>query len=115
MCTKSKLLINHPDGHLALCECGTHLLCFKNIHLEFTPKEFGYFINYINYINIDYWKNQFNCYAACKRNIPIPTNQGNLILVFNADEFLLLKAIVHLDKNHIKKKTKELIKNYSIN
>lgn len=115
MCIKSKLLINHTDGHLALCECGTHLLCFKNIHLEFTKKEFGYFLEYINSIDLNYWKNQFNSFTACKRNIPIPTNQVNLILVFNEDEFLLLKAIVHLDKNHIKKKTKELIKNYSIN
>ena len=115
MCSKSKLLINHPDGHLALCEWRTHLLSFKNIHLEFTKKEFDYFLEYINSIDLNYWKNQFNSFTECKRNIPIPTNQGNLILVFNEDEFLLLKAIVHLDKNHIKKKTKELIKNYSIN
>ena len=82
----------------------------------FTPiPEFGYFLEYINSIDLNYWKNQFNSFAACKRNIPIPTNQGNLILVFNEDEFLLLKAIVHLDKNYIKKETHKLIKNYSIN
>ena len=112
MCTKSKLLINHPDGHLALCGCGTYLLCFKNIHLEFTKKEFFCFLDYIDSIDINYWKNQFNSYPECKRNIPIPTNQGNLILVFNEDEFLLLRAIVHLDKNHMKNQLKKLIKNY---
>jgi len=112
MCTKSKLLINHSDGHIALCGCGTYLLCFKNIHLEFTKKEFFCFLDYIDSIDINYWENQFKSYPACKRNIPIPTNQGNLLLVFDEDEFLLLRAIVHLDKNHMKNQLKKLIKNY---
>ena len=99
MCSKSKLLINHPDGHLALCECGTHLLCFKNIHLEFTKKEFGYFLEYINSIDLNYWKNQFNSFTACKRNIPIPTNQGNLLLVFNKSEFENMKTLFFSKKN----------------
>ena len=62
------------------------------------------FKKYLFQVNIDYWNEHYPC-PQVKRNIPIPTLQKNLILLFNQQEVEELKKLLSLHTYH---KYKEL-------
>ena len=116
MCLKSRIIINHPDGYLASCQCGIFSLSFKNIYLELTLNELNSFKEYIKSVNIDYWQCELSCHPQCKRKIPIPTSQINLMLVFTKEEFISLKDIVFVNQNKLKNNLRyKLLNNYNLN
>ncbi len=71
-------------------KCKHFHLTFNNIFFEFNQEELDQFKDYLFAIDIDYWEDQYPC---PKRNIPVPSLQKNLILVFNRQEIAELKQL----------------------
>ena len=94
-----KVVSKNKYGQLSYCSSYKLFnLTFKNILIELSLKELIAFQKLIQEIDIDYWQSNFNR-KFVKRNIPILTNQQNLILIFSFQELNYLKEIVFLDNN----------------
>ncbi|MDA9676629.1 hypothetical protein N9T81_01765 [Flavobacteriaceae bacterium] len=95
---KSKLLSRTKCGMIRQCStCNKYNISFNNIFLEFTQTELENFKSYLDLIDVEFWQEE---YGTINKSIPIPTNQYNLILVFNVSEFEELKELLSF-KNKI--------------
>ncbi len=68
---------------------------FNNLYFELSKPELEHLKNYLSDIDLDYW----HCYYDCpkfSRNIPIPTLQQNLILLFTRKEIHELTHLVSI-------------------
>ena len=82
------------NGQLTKCKtCNVYHLIFNNILFEFCPIEFESFKQYVMQIEIDLWE-QKNVHINMTRKIPIPTNQKNLMIMFDKQEIEELKALI---------------------
>ncbi len=103
MCHKIKILSKVKSGTLSLCkQCAIYHLEFNNIYFEFTTKELLNFKEFMRTINLGYWEEKYSC-SMIKRKIPIPSTQNNLILMFNRQEVIELKALLFFNEkeNHL--------------
>ena len=93
MSKKIKLVGKVKSGELTVClDCNHYHLTFNNIFFEFTNDEYLYFKKYIIQLDTEYW-NEIYPHPKVKKNIPIPTLQGNLVLLFNQQEIEELRAL----------------------
>ncbi|MDG2396899.1 MAG: hypothetical protein P8M03_04535 [Flavobacteriaceae bacterium] len=93
MCyNNTKIISQIKEGSLILCECGLYTFSYNNLLFEFSKRELQGFKNYLSKISISEWEKKCNCSENC-RKISIPTNQGNLLLVFNISEFENMKTL----------------------
>ena len=89
---KSKLLSRTKCGMIRQCfTCNKYNISFNNIFLEFTQTELENFKSYIDLIDVKFWQEE---YGTINKSVPTPTNQYNLILVFNVSEFEELKELL---------------------
>ena len=94
MCHKIKILAKEKNGELTICtECSHYHLTFNNIFFEFNKEELDQFKKYLFEIDLDYWEYYYPC-PKFKKNIPVPTLQKNLILLFNREEIVELKRLL---------------------
>ena len=94
MCNYIKTIGKVKSGELTVClKCYHYHLTFNNIFFEFTKKEYIQFKKYIFQLNTEYWNENYPC-PKVKKNIPIPTLQGNLVLLFNQQEIEELKKLL---------------------
>ncbi|MGB1391138.1 MAG: DUF6686 family protein [Flavobacteriaceae bacterium] len=94
MCNYIKTIGKVKSGELTLCtKCHHYHLTFNNIFFEFTKKEYIQFKKYIFQLNTEYWNENYPC-PKVKKNISIPTLQGNLVLLFNQQEIEELKKLL---------------------
>lgn len=94
MCTHTITLSKNINGQLAHCQPQkVYQLHFNNLFLEFTRAELESFKRYVATIDVNFWE---ACpdRVALSRKIPIPTLQGNLVLMFNQQELCSLKDII---------------------
>ncbi len=90
---KIKLVGKVKSGELTVClDCNHYHLTFNNIFFEFTNDEYLYFKKYIIQLDTEYWNENYP-YPKVKKNIPIPTLQGNLVLLFNQQEIEELRTL----------------------
>lgn len=105
-------------GQFSFCtQCKLYNLSFNNVLFEFDKKELFSFQRYINSIDTEYWESAFHT-TKVKRKIPIPTVQGNLILVFSKKELGLLKELVSYPAPQFKSKSfliESVMQNFSLN
>ena len=93
MSRKIKLLGKVKSGELTVCLDFNHYhLTFNNIFFEFTYEEYIYFKKYINQLDTAYWNENYPC-PRVKKNIPVPTLQRNLVLLFNQQEIEELRIL----------------------
>lgn len=93
MCNYIKTIGKVKSGELTLCtNCHHYHLTFNNIFFEFTQKEFTQFKKYIFQLDTEYWNENYPS-SKVRRNIPVPTLQENLILLFNQIEIEELKNL----------------------
>ena len=93
MCNYIRTIGKVKSGELTLCtKCNHYHLTFNNIFFEFTEKEYIQFKKYILHLDTSYWNENYPC-PKVKKNIPIPTLQGNLVLLFNQQEIEELRAL----------------------
>ena len=86
MSKKIKLLAKVKSEELTVClDCNHYHLTFNNIFFEFTYEEYVYFKKYINQLDTACWNENYPC-PRVNKNIPVPTLQGNLVLLFNQQE-----------------------------
>lgn len=99
MCYISEIIVENKYGYLSTCKCGLYYVNFRNIMFEFDQKELQRMRAYLLTVKVDYWyqKACSACTLSC-RKIPIPTQQGNMILVFNRNEFTAFKNLVFAKK-----------------
>lgn len=99
MCKKNIKLVNKTrSGMVRKCSsCEKFNITFNNIFLELTESELSNFKNYLELTEIEYWENEYGIMNL--KAIPIPTNQHNLILVFNRVEFEELKTLLDFKNN----------------
>ena len=94
MCNYIRTIGKVKSGELTLCtKCNHYHLTFNNIFFEFTEKEYIQFKKYILHLDTSYWNENYPC-PKVKKNIPIPTLQGNLVLLFNQQEIEELKNLL---------------------
>lgn len=105
MCVNVIILKRSKSGKLSKCyACGTYHLNFGQFYLSFNTPEILRFTSFINNIDPDYWSGLCNKFHLDRR-IPIPTDQTNLCLMLNKEEFEELKYLV----NHKVKSNKRSI------
>ncbi|CAI8404866.1 MAG: Uncharacterised protein [Flavobacterium sp. SCGC AAA160-P02] len=93
MCNHIKTIAKGKSGELTVCtNCHHYHLTFNNIFFDFTKKEFFQFKKYIFQLDTEYWNENYPC-TKVKRNIPVPTLQENLVLLFNQQEIEELKNL----------------------
>ena len=99
MCRKNIKVINRTkSGILKQCSsCEKFNVTFNNIFLELTEIELENFKKYLNLTDVDYWENEYGIMNS--KAIPIPTNQHNLILVFNRLEFEEFKILLDFNED----------------
>jgi len=96
MCDHIKTIGKVKSGELTVCtNCDHYHLTFNNIFFEFTKKEYIQFKRYIFLLDTEYWNKNYPC-PKVKRNIPVPTLQENLILLFNQQEIEELKKLFNM-------------------
>lgn len=118
MCKKIKIISETKNGSLIKCDCGRYHFTYNNLLFEFTENEIRAFKKFLRSISVSYWKRQFSCSVNCRSKIiPIPTNQGNLLLIFNEQEYYNLLELFFPKKNRINKllDTNEINYNFSEN
>lgn len=94
MCHKIKNISKVKNGQLTICEtCNKYHLIFNNIFFEFYPIEFISFKKYILQLEVDLWENK-KIGINMTRKIPIPTNQENLVIMFDRQEIEELKTLI---------------------
>jgi len=100
MCTNIKTIAIGSNGELSICtNCNIYHLEFNNVYLEFTVAQYQQFKKYLFALEADYWENKYEA-AHIKRKIPIPSQQSNLVLMFNRQEIAELKALFS-NKKHV--------------
>lgn len=93
MCKNIKTIAKVKSGELSIClHCNHYHLTFNNIFFEFNQEELDQFSDYLSQIDLDYWESNYPC-SFVKKNIPIPSLQKNLILIFNKKEIEELKML----------------------
>lgn len=98
MCHKIKILSKTKNGEFTFCKnCKIFHLEYNNIYLEFTKKEFLKFKSYVNELEIAFWEDKYAC-TRLRRKIPIPTQQSNLVLMFNRQELTELKVLLNTEQ-----------------
>lgn len=111
-----KLVNKTKSGMIRKCSsCEKFNITFNNIFLELTQSELSNFKNYLEQTEIEYWENEYGIMNS--KAIPIPTNQHNLILVFNRAEFEELKTLLNFenDFNFKSLSSKEIKNNFCEN
>ena len=111
-----KLVNKTKSGMIRKCSsCEKFNITFNNIFLELTQSELSNFKNYLELTEIEYWENEYGIMNS--KAIPIPTNQHNLILVFNRAEFEELKTLLNFenDFNFKSLSSKEIKNNFCEN
>ena len=94
MCENIKTIAKGKNGKLTMCRnCNHYHLTFNNIFFEFNEKEFKQFRKFIFHLETNYWNENYP-YPKVERNIPIPSLQKNLILLFNQQEIDELKTLL---------------------
>lgn len=73
-------------------------LMFNNFHLMLDEEQYESLKTHVSEIDIKFWLDKF-CETTLKRKIPIPTQQENLILVFDIYEFINLKSLFFNQRN----------------
>ena len=93
MCNHIKTIARVNGGELTFCSKSRHYhLIFNNIFFDFSQAEFSHFKRYILQMNTEYWNQNYPC-PRVKRNIPMPTLQENLVLLFNQQEIEELRNL----------------------
>ena len=93
MCNYIKTIGKVKSGELTVClKCHHYHLTFNNIFFVFTEKGYIQFKKYILHLDTTYWNENYPC-PKVKKNIPIPSLQGNLVLLFNQQEIEELKKL----------------------
>jgi|TARA_B100000780_G_scaffold266641_1_gene223021 hypothetical protein len=107
-----KIIKRTKNGIIKQCTgCEKFDLTFNNIFLELSGCELKNLKEYIDNTDIEYWEKEYGSIHA--KTIPIPTNQNNLILVFDRIEFEEFKMLLD---SHGKSEFKSLsYKEISIN
>jgi hypothetical protein len=99
MCHKIKILARAKSGTLSMCnQCKIYHLEFNNVYFEFTKAQLNHFKEYLLTIDLEYWEAKYSC-AIIQRKIPIPSQQENLLLMFNKHEIEELKALLLYTEN----------------
>jgi|TARA_B100000780_G_scaffold89073_1_gene61376 hypothetical protein len=100
MCSDSiKIIKRTKNGIIRQCiGCEKFNLTFNNIFLELSESELKNFKIFIDTTDIEYWENEYGVIHA--KTIPIPTNQNNLILVFDRMEFEEFKRLLDFKSKH---------------
>ena len=118
MCYISEIIVENKDGYLSKCKCGLYFVNYKNLMFEFDERELKSLRAYLLSVDVDYWyqKGCATCVGGC-RKIPIPTQQGNMILIFNKIEFNVFKNLVFAKKETHKPSLtfKDIDKKFSLN
>lgn len=93
MCDFVRLIGRVKSGELTLCmSCNHYHLTFNNMLFEFTEMEFSQFKKYIFQLEIP-CQSGVNRPSKVSRNIPVPTLQKNLVLIFSPMEIEELKNL----------------------
>ena len=88
-----KIIGKVKSGELTVCtNCNHYHLTFNNIFFEFTENEFNQFKKYIFQLDTTYWNKNYPS-SKVKKNIPIPTLQKNLVLLFDQAEIEELRNL----------------------
>lgn len=102
MCIDVTILKRSKNGKISKCySCETYHLNFGQFYLSLNLLELKRFISFINNIDPDYWSNICNKFHLDRR-IPIPTEQNNLCLMLNKEEFEELKYLINHKTNQQK-------------
>ena len=89
-----KTLAKGKFGELAFCtKCKNYQFTFNNLFFQFTRHEFKHFKNYLFDIDTEYLEYEYPC-PRLKRNIPLPTMQNNLVLLFTKEEIEAMKQLL---------------------
>ena len=93
MCHNIKVLSKVSNGELGICKgCDIYHLEFNNIYFEFTKHQYEMFKSYVMSIEDGFWEEKY-ANSNIKRKIPIPSIQENLVLMFNREEIMQLRAL----------------------
>ena len=94
MCNQLHPISKNVLGSLTFCpKCKVFQLNFNNLFFELSAKDLNRLRDFLNNTDVDYWEEQENA-PVWKRKIPVPTQQENLILLFNKQEFALFKQLL---------------------
>ena len=100
MCKKLIKINQNKCGELHYCPAyQLYHLIFNNFHLMLDKTQYESFKTYVSEIDLKFWLDKFSD-TLVKRKIPIPTQQENLILVFDIHEFIQLKSLFFEHQNH---------------
>lgn len=100
MCEKLIKINQNKCGELHYCPAHQlYHLIYNNFHLMLDKTQYESFKTYVSEIDLKFWLDKFSD-TLVKRKIPIPTNQENLILVFDIHEFIQLKSLFFKHQNH---------------
>ena len=111
-----KVINRTKSGMIRLCNsCQKYNITFNNIFLELSETELTNFKKYLELTDIEYWEKEYG--FNDDKAIPIPTNQHNLILVFNRTEFEEFKKLLNLKDtlNHNSLSYKDLENDFCLN
>jgi hypothetical protein len=94
MCQSIKVLSTVKSGELSFCEnCKLFHLVFNNLFFAVTTEELERLKSYIDGLEIGYWEHKHAC-SKMRRKIPLPTTQGNLVIMFNRQEVKELRTLL---------------------
>ena len=100
MCEKLIKIKQNECGELHYCPAHQlYHLMFNNFHLMLDEEQYESLKTHVSEIDIEFWLDKFSD-TLVKRKIPIPTDQENLILVFDIHEFIQLKSLFFNHQNH---------------
>ncbi|WP_299365665.1 DUF6686 family protein [Winogradskyella sp.] len=89
-----KLLSKVKSGDLWYCKnCQSFHLMFNNLFFALNHEELKRLKSYIDGLEIGYWEHKYAC-SDLKRKIPLATNQQNLVVMFNRQEIIELRALL---------------------
>ncbi|MGB1312111.1 MAG: DUF6686 family protein [Bizionia paragorgiae] len=94
MCHSLKILSKGKSGSLSVCQdCDIYYLEFNNLYFEFNNEQFKQFRCFLLKVDSTYWETKY-ANADINRKIPIPSEQENLVLMFNRFEIEELKDLI---------------------
>jgi len=100
-----KILAKGKFGELVFCiKCKTYQFTFNNLFFQFTKQELNQFKKYLFDIDTEYWEYEFPC-PLLKRNIPLPTIQNNLVLLFTKEEVIEMKRLLSVKQVRLQELT----------
>ncbi|GGI57240.1 DUF6686 family protein [Winogradskyella haliclonae] len=104
MCNSIKTISRVKSGELSFCtNCKSFHLIFNNLFFALTKKELKRLKSYVDGIEVEYWEHKYAC-ANMERKIPIPSNQENLIMMFNRQEITELQTLLSFTDKKSQKK-----------